>query len=607
METSRFPQGSQVLLEALGAELRVVLSARRAALEFEREYASLDERERLGRELHELGRVEALLMDGGVPPAALALSLALAAAEELEGIGRALYQAMAHEGELDRAALLLTVSALLRVARLGEARLRAAATAARQGRRLEELDEALALAPEIELLLLALRRYGVLLSRKGPWDSRDVEQLFVRALSVPGRLRLEAAQLRFLAVKLEGRPLPAELQEAQAAFLPLKLDLAARLAWVEAGFTAEECVDWRAAGLGKPAQAHAWHCHGFAPEEAAAWAAADFLPDEAGIFVYCGVEHWNQALELRKALGSVEGLLKWKREGFEGPQVLQLLARGIRTPEQARVMLESSRASKQVSAEPPAGSALPLVVTLPAAGASPPPAWVGPRARRLGVELEEPQAVLRAVPPKGGAWLGWGAFEAGAAEGDAGGSETVLSLPLAGGLFDLVAESETVALPERPGRPAGLEPTANWQAQLDSWRRARGVSAVEGAWHLFAWPPAKALLYWGALFESEQPPWAEAVDFVPDELWLDRWRRKTEEWGEPGQASPCRVGRTPSGAWWLAFSETCLEAGVPGAAPRRVEPPWVKGAWRDAFEDFCLKMEIPRQAPHWYLVVPASQ
>jgi hypothetical protein len=554
----------RLLIDALVAELSAVLSARKAALEFERQLASLDEKDRLGRELFELRSAEAMLAGAQGPEGeGLLAPLAQSAADDLEATAQGVFKSLSERSASDREALIRTVSALLRVARLSEARTRAFMTAARLGRRLEGFDEALDLAPETEQLLLALRRYQALVERGGPWDPRDADQLYLRALSAPGRLRLQAAALRTGALALGGASLPAALQEACEPFRSLGLSAPLSLAWAEAGFRAEECIDWREAGLRRPEQAHAWHCHGFDPVEAAAWAKADMLPDEAGAFVFCGVGSLAEAQALRKALGDVEHLLAWKRAGFLGPRVLELLSHGVRTPDQALAQ-GFQPASFQELAEP-------VEIRAPAE----PPA-------------EAQAAPQEPFPPSaGGAWLAWGAGTAPVQPA----SDALITRAFGSTERTVLKASELIVAPGQAAPPSSLQSGDGWEAQLGR----------EGSWLLAGLGGSCAVLIWGMLCEGAEAPWAAAVDFDASEAWKKRWARKTEEWGEPGAKPPCKLGRTEDGAWWIGFDQAIYVA-EPGAEPRALEAAWPTAAWREAFEDFCLKMEIPRQAPHWLLL-----
>lgn len=117
---------------------------------------------------------------------------------------------------------------------------------------------------------------------------------------------------------------------------------------------------------------------------------------------------------------------------------------------------------------------------------------------------------------------------------------------------------------------------------------------------MLAWAPSSALLYWGLFWEGPQPPWADAVDFTASETWLKRWQRKTEEWGEEGAQSLCRVIQLPEGAWGVVYEASqvpCLQA-----TPQTINAPWPAAAWREGLEDFCLKMEIKLQPGRWHLV-----
>lgn len=545
-----------------------MLAARKAALEFERQLAGLDEKDRLGRELFELRSAEATLAGAQGPEGeSLLVPLAQSAADDLEQVSQGVFRSLGERSSGDRAALLRTVSALLRVARLSEARTRAFMTAARLGRRLEGFDEALALAPETELLMLALRRCQALLERGGPWDPRDAEQLYLRALSAPGRLRLQAAALRSAAMALGGATLPEELQEACEPFRSLGLSAPLSLAWVGAGFRAEECVDWREAGLRRPEQAHAWHCHGFDPVEAAAWAKADMLPDEAGAFIFCGVGSLAEAQALRKACGDVEHLLAWKRAGYLGPQVLQLLSQGVRTPDQALAQgLQPAALGHN---------------EIPAAAVAPEPVAPAP-----GPDAAPPAMEAAFPPSEGGAWLAWGAVPAAKAA-----HEALITRAFGSSERCVLKATELMAAPGGTAAPSSLQAGEDWEAQLGQ----------AGSWLLAGFGASAGVLTWGIHCPGSDAPWSGAVDFNAAEPWKKRWARKTEDWGEPGAPPPCKIGRCEDGSWWIGFAQALFIA-EPGAEPLAFEAVWPSQAWREAFEDFCLKMEIDRQAPHWLLL-----
>jgi hypothetical protein len=588
--------------QALNAELGAALAARHAALEFERRFSSLDRKDAAGRELFEVRVAEARLKDAAADPLAhldVLAALALPAAEDLERAAIATYPYLAREVEMLPAACLQALLGLQRLARIDEARTRAVFSAAREGRKLPGFEDAVDLAVESEQIFLALRRFEQLLDLGRDWDLPDVDWLLLRCTSVPGRLRLRALALRALAHAAAGiawSPAQAELLEA---FGPLELGSETALAWAAAGFSPEESVDWRAAGLKNPAQAHAWHCHGFAPQEALQWSQADLLPDESGIYVHCGAQDLKAALEIRRHLGDVQHYFNWYRLGLRVPETLHWLAQGVRSPDRAiekkkgEVLAESAAPTQA-----PAGTA-----------ADPPPPLPGLEGPAMGAEAaapEEPEATasLRAqAQDSGGAWIAWGCFNPGAAPDPVDESPAALCLPLGDGHFDLVKETEGIALPGRAQRPASFEPAPEWQAALDALRGARKSSRRNGAWHLLAWPPCQALLAWGLLFEQALPPWADAVDYQEAESWPKRWARKTEEWGEEGLPAACEVLELNGGLWMVAPKEALIRQ--QGLQPQAIEVPWPSAAWREQLEDFCLKMEIPKGLGHWQLLAQA--
>ena len=111
------------------------------------------------------------------------------------------------------------------------------------------------------------------------------------------------------------------------------------------------------------------------------------------------------------------------------------------------------------------------------------------------------------------------------------------------GLFDLVAASEGVALPGRSFKLTSFEPDPAWQERLRGLRSLRGIRTAPGDWHLFAWPPCRALLLWGFVWPGPQAPWSEAVDFEADEAWRKRWARHWDEVKFCSQA--CRRRQRP--------------------------------------------------------------
>lgn len=636
------PDDNALAAHALAAELTAALAARHASLEYERRFLSLEKRDETARSLFEVRVAEARAKDAAKQPGAhldVLAPLALSAAASLEEAAQSLFSYLAREVEMKPLACLRVVRGLQRLARMDEARTRAVFTAARDGLRLPGFEDAVDLAEESEQLFLALRRFETLLDAAADWQASDVDWLLLRATSVPGRMRLRAAALRSLVLELSGEPLTPALAQALGAYTVLELPPSRSLRWMAAGFSPEECMDWRESGQRDPIQAHAWHCHGFGPAEALAWSKAGLLPDESGIFVHCGAGELQDALALRHHLGDIERYFPWYKAGFKALEALRWLAQGVRDPAEAlnkrkfeALAKASSAAQAELSAAKPAplpgldaaaaAAGKPAAAPSPgspvAAAASAPPSGGEPvpiirrsavitessipqrRAQeQFGLDLAEDAAKV-AVPPAGGAWLAWGALDEAAPALQAQGTQTAYSFPWGPGLFDLVLASEGVALPGRAYQPSSFEPDAAWQERLDRLRSMRKAAVLPGAWHMLAWPPSAALLFWGLFWAGPQPPWADAVDFDAGEGWQKRWQRKTEEWGEEGAKPACSVVALPDGSWGVAHGASPVRCGQ--ASPKAVQVPWPAAAWREGLEDFCLKMEIKLQPGRWHLV-----
>jgi hypothetical protein len=171
---------------------------------------------------------------------------------------------------------------------------------------------------------------------------------------------------------------------------------------------------------------------------------------------------------------------------------------------------------------------------------------------------------------------------------------------MGGGLMDVVAESEGVALPSRSHAPRALGAPLAWKQRLDQLRAARGKRAVPGQWHLFAWPPVRALLVWGISFKTMAVPWGEVPDFNTDETWRQRWDRKAMEAGHPDLPCPCVVGKTPRGTWWVAIQPSVTSA--QGSHPTVIHPRAVEESWRAEMDDFWRIMGLPVQPARWHLI-----
>lgn len=593
------------------AELGAALPARRSAVDFARHFIGEKDLD-LRRAVQELRGEEARL------------ELARRQVEEnLPLLGRtAVREAMALEDEAQRlegwlsgrspeSAPARLTAALLWEARYGEGRTRASLSARRRREVLPGFEDALELAPENELLFVALRRFSALLHAGGPWSRADLDWLRLRARTLPNRFRLHAADLRGAAEAGAGTPLPPELVEARRPFVEFGYDPIPALAWAVAGFKVGEAIAWGAAGLPWAAQALAWKSWGHSVGDAAAWAAQDFLPDEAAAFVACGATDPSTARRLRSSLGGVENLLAWHRAGFLGAEVLYWRAEGVheaaeaqrrrqiaskpefavRTPPSAEEPgVVSASTSEEELTPPPVPKGLVGADSrgaLVSSSSNPEP---GRPSRRKSVELPD------AWVAEGGAWIAWGLP---APKGGARAGATVLCRGLDGFAADILRDSEVVALEAVPSE-LSLEIESGWQGELDAFRDAAGRARGPGVWLLAALAPLQARLYWGLLFKRPVSPWGQTIDFDAAETWRQRWERRVQEYGEIGAPCPCEVTRTPVGGW-------CIE--VPGSRRLRkagslepLEATRVELAWVEAVRRFCLVMGLERLEGGWKLV-----
>jgi hypothetical protein len=588
--------------QALAAELGAALPAHRAAAEFALHFSQGSEATALKKALGEVRAAEARLE-----------SCAPAADDNAASLGRL---AAAEAAYLERESGLLNswlppqsaglvhanvrlVASVLWEARYGEGRAKAMLSARRRHLRLPGFDEALDLAPENELLFLALRRFSRLLHSSDGWSLADLEWLRLRASTVPGRFRVHAAKLLSAAEMLAKVPLPEDLEEARRPFLQFGYDPEPALAWGIAGFSVTEALAWGSAGLPWAEQALAWRSRGFEPKEAAQWARAELLPDEAAAFRACGAADPAIARELRTALGDVEQLLVWHRAGFAPAEVLRFRAEGVD--------VEAAVAQRKGSAKALAAAMLapdPETVPLPGAvlameARTPAPTVTVAKLGPNGAKAKRSAGPAADWSPEGGAWIGWSVFEEGG--GDPGSpSAGALSRSLSGGLMDVAVASEGVALPSLPFSAPDLEIEGAWQAELDRHRQALGRSPQPGHWQLMALAPQAAQLYWGLLFKTPSSPWGHAIDFDADETWDKRWKRKAEEFGEAGLPPSCVVGRTPSRGWFIAAPGSLIEHRE--AQPLALEQVVPQKAWREAVERFCQIMGLGKQAAGWHLV-----
>ena len=198
--------------------------------------------------------------------------------------------------------------------------------------------------------------------------------------------------------------------------------------------------------------------------------------------------------------------------------------------------------------------------------------------------------------------MGWGVFEPGAG-GTTGGSYEAYTIALGGGLMDVVAESEGVALPMRGHSPRALGAPLAWKERLDRQRQGRGKPTVPGQWYLYSWAPVRGLLVWGQTYKTMAVPWGEVPDFDSHEHWLQRWERKVAEAGHRGLPCPCVAGKTPRGLWWVAIKDS-VTPGL-GPVPVAMQSRAVDEAWRAQMDDFWRIMGLPVQPSRWHLV--ASQ
>lgn len=569
------PQDTPIVAaDCLAAELGAALPARRAAVEFAAHFAGRDE-PAPRKALTELKVAESRLAataDAAADNASLLGRLAVHEADVLEAEAGLLEGWVKPDGPDPGQGTVRLVAGLLWEARYGEGRAKACLSARRKGRRLPGFEDALDLEPEDELLFLALRRFSRLLHGGGTWAKADLDWLRLRAATLPGRLRLRAADLRGAAEAAAGLPLPDDLRDLRRPYLEFGYEPGLGLAWAVAGFGLNEALVWGAAGLPWASQALAWKAWGFSPQEAAAWASHDLLPDEAAAFKACGAGDPQTARDLRHALGDVENLLAWHRAGFDTAEVLKLRAEGVKDPEAA---LKARRQAATPRA-PIAPSAAP---------AHKPPVRPGSLAPELGAE--------------GGAWMGWGVFEPAGGDMDRPRSLT-RSRALGRGLVDLVNASEGVALAGLAHSTPSLEVDPEWQPQLDWHRQAVGRDSRPGRWLLAALPPLQARLFWGLHFKTPVSPWGTAIDFDASETWIQRWKRKAEEFGEPGLAVPCEVWRTSSGGWAMAGRGSCQTQRA--LEPKFVEPLAPEQDWIEAIDRFCLIMGLGQREQAWHLL-----
>jgi hypothetical protein len=694
----------------LHAELRVELPAREDALEIERLYAAADQRERIDRAL---SKVRAAIFD--LEPgheeqhsdAAALAALALTEASALE------YEAAELEPLLPALAggrsggLLRSVCALRYLASLAEGRARA-----------DGQGQASAGMPREHLLnVLALPGFESLLKAGEAWPAADGAWLRLRAVTVPGRLRLRAAALRSGAEAAGGQALPPKLKLLESPFLENGFEKSAGLAWAVAKFNPNDAFHWITEGLTDATQAQAWRDLNLPADEAGAWAAADFAPEEAATYKACGAEYPSTALSLRQDLGDLEHLLAWHRDGFDAAEISRLRAAGVKNAAQALAQKQAAKplVIKPAAAAPtpaPAPASAPMPVqkqtpnpapapkqaTVPAPAPSkavlpPPPEpqqpsfriirsptaipapnpesletslpeavptlypqdskdaptqtfgriirprdlveearrfaetqstkpeaavpdtalpdltahtigdtklWAQQRAWRLfGANVDSQAEALSAAPSQGGAWMGWGAFDPDSAA-DLGGFFAAYTLSLAGGLMDVVAESEGFAAPGQSHVPRSLGGSLVWQQRLDRLRLERGAQSIPGKWHLYSWPPIRTKLFWGLVFKSITAPWGRSIDFDYNESWRQRWDRKAAEAGHPGLDCPCAVEKIQQGSWWIAIAPSVT--GSDGPLPAQIQPRAVEEEWRTQMDDFLRIMGIPPQGARWHLL-----
>jgi hypothetical protein len=652
--------GLPLTTDELAAELNAAFLARQAALELERHYASADQDSRLDSNLKQLGLAEEKLksLDEGLHAAVSNLgALAVAEAESLEADAAEIEPLLGPSAAGRKVGVLRLVSVLQHLARLGEGQTRAFCTFARQGRPIPDaFNEALQNSPEHELYFLALRRFEALLKAGAAWSLADADWLRLRAADVPGRLRQRAAGLRVAAQTFAGVKLPPEMEEMSRPFLERGFRPGEALAWAVAGFTLKQAFSWQGENIYGAAQAQAWRDRGMDADEAGAWISADFTPDEAAAYKACGAEDPATALDVRRWMGDVDRIAEWHRADFSMPELLRLAESGVRNlaeavaKREAAAKADSEAAAARAASPPPApapqrsihaadlapdpapassaledkdesaagGEDRAVVEKAPAVQAKPKPSkpahgpeaappqpveredWAQQRAlHSLEVTVWDQAAALAAVPENGGAWMGWGAFEPQAKEG-AGGAYDAYTLPMAGGLMDVVAQSEGVALPTRSHAPFTLDAPSDWQERLDRLREARGKGTLPGQWYLSEWAPARAYLFWGLAFNALTVPWGQAIDFFFHETWRQRWARRVDEFGQKNLECPCTVGKTDRGAYWVAITPSLVA--TKGAPPAAIRPPAEEVLWRAQMEDFCLKIGMSVQPCKWHLV-----
>lgn len=592
------PEEAASLALRLAAELSAALPARRSAVEFARHFIG-DAEPGLKRALIELRSSEARLTaaaDAALDNVELLARLAVTEATALEAEVARLEAWLKPDASNSGPGRVRIVAGLLWEARYGEGRARASLSARRKRQALSGFDEALELAPEDELLFLALRRFSRLLHAGTDWPTADHDWLRLRAATLPGRLRLHAAELRSLAELGGGIALPEDLVELRRPFIQFGFEPGPALAWGVAGFSLSEALVWGAAGLPWAAQAQAWKAWGHSAAEAAGWVAADLLPDEAAAFKACGATDAATARQLRQALGDVEHLLAWHRAGFDTAEVLKLRAEGVTDVEAASkarqaAAKETARLMMAEAAEAPTPGAAASRTASTEAGDAPRTADDAPK--------RKPKAPQPEMGSEGGAWMGWAVFEPGPSDLEKP-RDLTRSRALGGGVVDVVSASEGVALESLPYATPALDVDPEWQAQLDWHRQALGREAQPGQWLLAALPPLSARLYWGLLFKTPASPWGTAIDFDATETWAQRWKRRAEEWGEAGAVCPCEVGRTPSGGWFVEAKGSRMDLG--SGELRRLDRLQPGTVWQEAVDSFCLTMGIGKQAPAWCLL-----
>ncbi len=550
----------------MGIELGAALPAHRSALEFERQYAAPQQVESVSRELFAirvaLARLSTALKDPAESGPALA-ALAIAEAEDLEKEAQELEPFLGSDAAGRRVGLLRLVCGFLRVARFDEGRAWMYLSSGSQGRRMPGYEEALELEGANERLQLALKHFLVLVEEGHPWTAHDADWLRLRAGSTPARMRARAVWLRCGAEATGAYPLLPSLEAWRTPYIDHGFEPCAGLAWVVAGFNLQQALSWGVAGVLRPEEVLAWQRLGLNAEEAKPWAQAGHSADDHAVFKACGVPDPEMASELRTIVGDVEHLRAWHGAGFSGPDILHLHAVGVKD---IKTALDRRKAGFQapISAKPAAGP----------------------------VDIS--------VPSEGGAWLGWGAYDF-QADKVSDGTNTALGMHLERGNMLAVPISESVVLPGRTFEPPNLVPVPKWQDALDQLRSAGGMEPVRGQWYIYAWAGMRAWLYWGLAFRSLMVPWGEAIDFDSTESWMQRWERRSREWGEDGAVCPCRVGRVPGGGWWIGVKGSVMGTAV-GQEPMAVDPAAMTPEWTGQLKDFCLRMGMPVRAGQWHLL-----